>query len=139
MDQRIPRGLKATFLANAVISGLVGLQHLLVPRVWTDLAGIEISETVTWRVIGAALTGFAVSSWLACREEAWDRVRIVVLMQIVWSALGALAILWGLLFEGLAPLEWLNAAILAAFAVAFTVFGSRRRATKQPGSVEFTR
>lgn len=139
MDQRISPGLKTTFLANAVIGGLVGLQHLLVPRVWTDLAGIEISETVTWRVIGAALIGFAVSSWLAYREEAWDRVRIVVLMQIVWSALGALVILWGILFEGLPPLEWVNLVILAAFAVAFAVFGSRRRATKQPRSVEYSR
>ena len=127
MDQQITSGLKIAFLIHFIIAGLFGLQHLLAPRLWTDLAGIEITETVTWRVIGAALIGFAVSSWLAYREEIWERVRIVVIMEIVWSSLGALVILWGIIFEGLAPLEWLNVIILGCFAVAFTVFFSRMR------------
>jgi len=60
----------------------------------------------------------------------WQRVRIVVVMDIVWSALGALVILWGLLFEGLPPLEWLNVILLAAFAVAFIFFYVRCPATE---------
>lgn len=55
---------------HSVVAGLVGIQHLVAPRVWTDLAGMAITETVTWRVIGAALIGFAVSSWLAYKEES---------------------------------------------------------------------
>ncbi|MFN2291233.1 MAG: hypothetical protein ACK2UC_08600 [Anaerolineae bacterium] len=127
MNQKTRQGLRITFLAYFVIGGLVGLQHLLAPRLWADLAGMEIAETVTWRLIGAALIGFAVGSWLAFREPVWERVRIVVFVDLVWSALGALVILWGLLFEGLPPLEWLNAILLAAFAVAFTVFYLRSR------------
>lgn len=128
MVQQITAGVKFTFLLHAVIAGLVGLQHLIAPRVWTDLAGIEITETVTWRVIGAALIGFAVSSWLAYKEDAWNRVRILVIMEIVWSTLGALVIIWGILVEGLPPLEWLNVVILAGFAIAFAVFLAGRRA-----------
>lgn len=128
MDQAIPSGLKATFLAHALISGVVGLQHLVAPRVWTDLAGMEITITVTWRVIGAAVLAFAVASWLASREDAWERVRIVVLMEIVWSILGALAIAWGILVEGAPRLEWLNVAILGFFAVVFGRFVARMRA-----------
>ena len=122
MDRTIPSGLKATFLAHSVITGLVGLQHVIAPRWWTDLVGLEIQITVTWRVIGAALLAFAVSSWLAYREDAWDRVRIVVVMEIVWSALGALVIVWGILDEGAPPLEWVNVALLAVFAAVFTYF-----------------
>jgi Ca2+/Na+ antiporter len=77
---------------------------------------------VTWRLIGAALIGFAAGSWLAFRARVWERVRIAVYMDMVWSALGALVILWGILFEGLPPLEWLNVILLAAFAAAFIIF-----------------
>lgn len=127
MDQRIPSGLKTTFLAHFLVSGIVGLQHLVAPRVWTDLAGMEITITVTWRVIGAALIGFAVSSGLAYREEAWDRVRIVVVMEIVWSIVAALAITWGIAAEGAPPLEWVNVAILGCFAGVFAYYLTRMR------------
>ncbi|MGD2039341.1 MAG: hypothetical protein PVH11_00855 [Anaerolineae bacterium] len=126
-DQDITSGLRILFLFHAIIAGLVGLQHLVAPRVWTDLAGMVITETVTWRLIGAALVGFAVSSWLAYRETAWARVRIIVIMEIVWSVLGALVILWGILFEGLPSLEWLNVVLLAGFAAAFSIVLSKRQ------------
>jgi hypothetical protein len=120
-DGRIWSGLRITLLIHFVIAGLVGLQHLLLPRAWTDLAGMEITETVTWRLIGAALFAFALSSWLAYRQNEWQQIRIVVVMEVVWSALGAVVILWGLLAEGLPPLEWVNFALLAAFSVAFAI------------------
>lgn len=134
MDQPIPPGLKTTFLVHFIIAGLVGLQHLLAPRVWTDLAGMVITITVTWRVIGAAVLGFAVSSWLAYREEVWGRVRIIVVAEIVWSVLGALVIVWAILVEGAPPLEWLNVAILAGFAAVFTFFFFKMRAANHQPS-----
>lgn len=127
MSNKISSGLKTLFLINFIIAGIFGVQHLLAPRLWTDLAGMEIMETVTWRVIGAALIGFAVSSWMGYRETEWRSVRILVVMQVVWSILGALVILWGIIFEGLAPLEWLNVVTLAGFALAFTIFWFRNR------------
>ena len=123
--QEIIPGLRITFLLHAVIGSLVGFQHLLAPRLWTDLAGLQIAETVTWRLIGAALIGFALGSWLAYRETDWDRVQIVVIMQIAWSVLGALVIAWGIVLESLPPLEWLNATLLVVFALAFAFWGTR--------------
>ena len=125
MNEEITRGLKITFLVHAVIAGVVGVQHLLAPRLWTDLAGMAITETVTWRALGAALIGFAVSSGLAYRQARWAAVRIVVIMEIVWSVLGALVLVWGIMAEGLPPLEWLNAGLLALFGLAFAVFLAR--------------
>lgn len=63
------RGLRLTFIIHFIVAILIGLQHLIVPRMWTELAGIEISETVTWRLIGAALVAFAVSSWMAYKTQ----------------------------------------------------------------------
>ena len=121
-EEWIQPGLKNTFQAHFVITGAVGLQHLFFPRWWTELAGIEITATVTWRVIGAALVALAVSSWLSHREELWARVRIIVLMEIVWSFLCALVIIWAILAEGTPPLEWLNVALLVTFGVLFTYY-----------------
>ena len=114
-----PPDLRLIFQAHALIAGLVGAQHLVFPRFWTDLAGMTIDETATWRLIGAALIALAVGSWLAARERAWARVRIVVILEIVWSGLAAVVITWGILAEGLPPLEWVNAVLVAGFAVAF--------------------
>jgi hypothetical protein len=43
-------------------------------------------------------------------------------MEMVWTILATLAMLWGLIFAGLPAFAWVNAVILAAFAVAFGVF-----------------
>jgi len=128
LDKQISSGLKTTFLIHFVVAGIFGLVLLLVPRMWGNLAGLEIVKTAIYRLVGTALLGFAASSWLAYKETVWERVRIVVQMEIVGSALGALVILWGLAFEGLPPLEWMNVVILAGFAIAFAFFYSRARA-----------
>ncbi|MFW6079241.1 MAG: hypothetical protein ACODAE_06455 [Gemmatimonadota bacterium] len=125
MANEIERGLKAVFIAHVIVAGIVGLQHLIVPRVWTDLAGIEIAETATWRLIGAALVAFAASSWMAVRAREWAEVRILVAMEIVWSVIAAAVIVWAIVVERLPPLEWLNVTLLVAFAVAFSVFWLR--------------
>lgn len=134
MDERITPSLKKLFLAHFLVAAIVGLQHLLVPRWWTDLTGMEITETVTWRLIGALVLGLAVSSWLAYRERAWERVRIVVVMESVWSYLGVLVLLWGFSFEGLPALELVHAGLLALFAVWFTIELLRARAPAREGS-----
>lgn len=129
-----PRGLRITFLLHFVISAVFGLQHMLVPRVWTDLGGMSVAETGTWRLIGAATLAFGVGSGMAWREWAWEHVRITAWMQIAWSALGAAVITWAIVYEGLPPLEWLNVALLAGFAVAFLTFTLPMRRRREPGT-----
>ena len=123
-------GLKIVFMLHFIIAGAVGLQHLLIPRAWTDVIGIEITETGTWRLIGAALLAFAVSSLLASREIQWERVRILVIMEIIWSFLAALVILWGMKVEGLPPLEWVNVVLLTVFGGMFSFFYLKMKSIK---------
>lgn len=126
-DQRISSGLKTTFFIHFIITSVVGVQHVLAPRWWTDLAGMEITITVTWRIIGAAVIGFAVSSFLAYKAEFWEQVRIVVIMEIIWSVIAALVIIWGIFIEEVPPLEWLNVALLICFAFLFTFYFIKMR------------
>ncbi len=124
MDKQISSGLKTTFLIHIIVGLIFGLGMLLFPMAWAAL-GVPVQEPEMYRLVGAAILGFASSSWWAYRETSWERVKIVVQMEIFWTVLATLVILWGLLFAGLPAIEWMNAIIMAAFAVAFSYFYSR--------------
>jgi len=121
----ISSGLKTTFLVHIIVGLIFGLGMLLFPQAWTAL-GVPVQEPEMYRLVGAAILGYTASSWWGYRETSWERVKIVVQMEIVWTVLATLVILWGLLFAGLPSIEWLNAIIMAAFAAAFSYFYSRR-------------
>lgn len=125
MEKPISPGLKTTFLVHLILGGLFGLVYLLIPGVWGNLINWPTLEPAPYRLIGAAVLGFATSSWLAYRETDWEKVKTVVRMEIVWTILGTLVMLWGLIFAGLPAIGWLLAVILAGFAVAFSVFYPR--------------
>ena len=89
------------------------------------MTGITAEYDLTDRVIGAAVLGWTATSWFCYRAGVAGRVKIVVLGEIIWTGLAALVMLYGLLFQGYPPLGWLNAIIMAAFAVAFIVFNPK--------------
>lgn len=122
MNKPISRGLKTTFLVHTVVGTMYGLLFLIDPQIWARLSGIPIDPIDPYRLLGAALLAFAVGSWLAYRETQWERVRITVQVNILWSALAALIILRDIFAVGLPPIEWLNVAILTAFAALFSFF-----------------
>lgn len=115
----VPPDLPLVFRVHALVAGLVGALYLVFPSFWTNLTGMEVTATVAWRLTGATLLALAISSWLAAGEREWDRVRIVVVLEAFWSGLAAVVVAWGILAEGLPPLEWVSAGALAAFAAAF--------------------
>jgi hypothetical protein len=84
-----------------------------------------VTEPPIYRLLGAAILGFGTSSWLAYKETAWEKVRIVVQMEIAWTILGTLVVLWGLIFAGLPAFGWVNAVIMAGFAAAFSILYPR--------------
>jgi hypothetical protein len=127
MDEQIPYGLKITFLVHFVVAVVFGAGFLLIPDMLTGMLGARTVEPSTFRLVGAAMLAFAASSWLAYRQPVWEKVKIVVQLEIVWTILGVLAMLYGLIFEGLPAADWMNVVILGAFAVAFIFFYSRRR------------
>ena len=128
MEKQMPYGLKITFLVHFIVALILGLVYLLIPDVYASLTAFPVQEPAMslTRILGAAILGFATSSWFAYRETLWERVKIVVQMEIVWAILGVLAIAWGLIFAGFPAIHWMNVAILLAFAIAFIIFYSRK-------------
>ena len=122
MNTQLSQGFKTTFLIRFIVALLVGLGFLLIPVAVGSIYGLNVQEPDIYRLLGAAMLGFAVSSWLAYKETNWESVRIVVVMELVWTILGTLVMLYALLIAGFPVLGWLNAVILAAFAIAFGRF-----------------
>ncbi len=128
LEKKMPYGLRITFLVHMLVAGIVGVIFLLIPETYGSMSGFPVSipQVVSVeRFVGAAFLAFATSSWLAYKETMWDRVKIVVQMEIVLTILGTLALVWGLLSSGFPVADWMFAAILVVFAIAFITFYSR--------------
>jgi hypothetical protein len=122
MNAQLSQGLKTTFLVHFIVALLFGLGFLLIPIAVGSIYGLNVQEPEIYRLLGGAMLGFAVSSWLSYKATNWDSVRIVVVMEIVWTILGTLVMLYALLIAGFPALGWINAIIFAAFAIAFGWF-----------------
>ena len=124
MERKIPSGLGTTFLVHVIVAGVFGLVLLLIPDMYARLTGLPVMDWAMSiaRMLGATQIGLSVSSWLACKETSWDRIKIVLQMQVVWSIIGTFAAAYGVIFGGFPAVYWTDVFIMAAFAVAFTVF-----------------
>ncbi|MGQ9625532.1 MAG: hypothetical protein ACUVV0_01335 [Anaerolineae bacterium] len=123
-QKKISTGLRATFLIHLIIGGIFGLIYLLIPDLFGSWIGWPVKEMTLYRVLGAAILGYAFSSYLAYRETAWESVRIVVLAEIAWTILGVIAMAYGMIVLALPAVGWAFVVVLGAFAVAFIAFYS---------------
>ena len=123
VEGQVPRGLRVTFLVHVIVTSVFGLVFMLIPEVYAALTGLPVLDWAMSiaRMLGAAQIGLAVSSWLAYKQPLFERVKIVVQMEVVWSILGTFVATYGVVFGGFPFVFWTNVVIMAAFAVAFTV------------------
>jgi len=83
---------------------------------------VSVPDVWPTRFAAAAVLAFSASSWFCYQAAEWEKVKIVVQTEIVWAVLATLVILYGLFFEGQPPASWINAVIMAGFAVAFIYY-----------------
>ena len=122
MDKSISSGLKITFLIHFIVALIFGLLYLFLPQVLGNLAGVQIVEHNMYRMLGAAILAFGLSSFLAYQAKNWESVRIVVVMEILWTVLATAITLYYLLRWSFSPIYWLVAIMMAVFAALFTIF-----------------
>ena len=94
----------------------------LAPGTWATLVKWAPFDPGITRFYAAALLALGTGSWLGYRTTGWERVRILVQMEIVFSVLGALAALCGAFVVGAPAFNWLAIAVFAIFAVAWVVY-----------------
>ncbi len=122
MEKQISPGLRSTFLAHFVVALVLGFVFLLIPETYGNLVNWQVNDPFMFRMFGGVTLGLGVASWLAYKETVFEKVKIVVVMEIFWTSLGTLISVWGVLFDGLPMVAWINAIMLAAFAAAFSFF-----------------
>ena len=89
-----------------------GLVFLLIPDIYGEFIDWEMDDPA-FRLLGAALLGLTAGSVLALRDRSWEKVRILVEMEVIWLFLGLLAIVYGLLTtEDYPAIGWVNAIIM---------------------------
>ncbi len=128
MNTKISSGLKTLFLVHFIFGLVFGLLDLLMPKEFFGLLNWQIKDPMPFRLVGAAVLGFAGGSWFCYKASTWEQVKNVVLMELIWPPLGALVSLWALLTNEFPPAGWLNFAILAGFAIAFYIYYNQQEA-----------
>lgn len=122
MKNRVNPGLKGTFWVHALIAGVFGLIFLFIPEQYGEWAAWDMSDAA-YRLIGAFVVALAVSSVLAALAEEWIEVRIKVGLELVWTALAIVVMIWALLTDQVSSTGWLFVAIFTSFFVVFGYYG----------------
>jgi hypothetical protein len=123
---KISSGLRTLFLVHFVIGLVVGLLYMFIPGMFMSWFGMAVPEELPYRVIGGAVLAFTASSWYSYKIAEWERVKIVVQAEIVWTILNVLVGLFGILTAAVPAGEWVNVIIMGGFAVAFIYFYSKK-------------
>jgi len=121
MNGQTTKGLRIILLVYTIYSLLYGLLHVVFPEL------VKARDPAIERVLGAAVLAFALGAGLAYLERAWERVKIVVLVQVAWMILYTITMAWGILAGGIAAEAWIPTFIGAAFAVLLLVFYIREK------------
>jgi len=93
---------------------LVGDYLLLIGWVYLD--------PITLQLLGFAFCAFALSSFIAWKETEWEKVKIIVIMEIAWFMGGVYVMFWSLYWLPLPPMGWVYLIVFSAFLFAFIVF-----------------
>ena len=122
-ERKITSGLRTLFLVHGVVGLVFGLAMLFIPESTGDWVNWPVEDVMAWRVIGAATMAFAASSLLAYSRSLYSEVKLIIQMEMVWTALAALIYLWGQFFADKPDIGWLWVIVMGAFAVAFSYYG----------------
>ena len=95
MVKEISKGLKWTFFINFIVSLVFGVLLFFLVETYLDWFGIPFQALFVFGgLFGGALLGYASASFIAWQQTEWEKVKIVVIMNIVWDMLGAFIFFW---------------------------------------------
>ena len=129
MVKEISKWLKRTFFINFIVSLVFGVLLFFLIEVY--LGWLDIPFQPPFAIggfFGGALLAFASASFLAWQQTEWEKVKIVVIMNIVWNLLGAyiffFVVIVAFTFYGLLPhpMNLIHLIIFFGFLAAFIFF-----------------
>ena len=125
--------LNQVFIANAVLCALFGIGFVAAPAMQFATFGGQTSPLAEMvaRVYGAALLGYALTSWVS-RQAAPSAARSgIVIGNIVFHLLGAAFLIAGNLAGTVNGMAWLAVTLSGLLALGFVITGVRHAAEQQ--------
>lgn len=111
----VPKALRTWFVIHFVADIVFAIPLLVAPVWFLTLAGWEAVDPISSRLVGAALVGIGVESWIGRNQNA-EGFLTMLRLKVLWSATATLGILVSML-EGGPVLGWGFLAIFAGFHV----------------------
>ena len=118
MSGEIPSYAKYIFLFGFIVSLIFGAWFFISPESYSTITGWP-SESAAIRITGSLLLMMSFGAILAFRATSWKDVEIYVLMVIVWSLIGTIAMVWNMLVMTLPLAGWFNTGLTAMFFVLY--------------------
>jgi hypothetical protein len=106
--------LRRWFVVHFVVDMLFGIPLLLVPHWILSLFGWQTIDPFTARLVGAALMGIGIESYLG-RNAGVEAYRGMLNLKVIWSLTATLSTAYTLLRGDAPVMGWLVVAIFAAF------------------------
>jgi hypothetical protein len=120
------KATKAIFLLDAIVSFVIGALLLVIPGDTLTLVGWVPYDVLMTRLFGAALLALAWGAFRAWRATQYQEVAILVEVELIFAAMGAIGLLRHLLIAYYPPLVWAVFALLVIVALAYGFIWLRR-------------
>jgi uncharacterized membrane protein len=115
MKGQTSKRLRVTILVYTIYWVIWGFLHVVSPEL------VQAKDAAIERILGAAMIAFAFGAGLAYLEKAWERIKIMVLVQAAWMILYAITMAWAILGGGISADAWIPTMVGAVFAALLMV------------------
>ena len=111
--KEIPNSLRTWFVFHCVVDMLIGIPLLFFPELIMPLLGWSTIDPISSRVVGAALMGIGIKSYLR-RNAGLDVFRAMLNLKVIWSSSAIIGIGLGI-WQGGAKAGWLFLGVFILF------------------------
>jgi hypothetical protein len=93
--KEVPQSLRTWFIIHFAADMLVGIPLLLFPELVMPLLGWKTIDPIASRVVGAAMMGIGIESWLG-RNAGVEVFLAMLNLKVIWSSSAILGIALGM-------------------------------------------
>jgi len=123
--KEVPNSLRTWFVIHFAVDMLTGIPLLLFPELVMPLLGWETIDPITSRVVGAALMGIGIESYLG-RNASTEVFRAMLNLKVIWSSSAILGIGLGI-WKGGPQTGWQFLGIFLIFWVVWIYYWRKLR------------
>ena len=124
--KEVPNSLRVWFVIHFVVDMITGIPLLLFPELIMPMLGWSPIDPISTRVVGAALMGIGIESYLG-RNASRDVFRAMLNLKVIWASSAILGIGLGIWMGG-AKAGWLFLGIFVVFWFVWIYYWNRLRA-----------